>query len=205
MRFTSEDIRKKYNEEAPSYDWRLNILECFMGLQRLRSTLLKKAYGKVLAVAIGTGRDLPFYPRECTVTGIDLSEKMLGIAAKRANMLGLHPALLRMDAESLKFPDHSFDTVVSTLALCTFAHLKHTLQEMKRVCKPEGKILLLEHGKSNVPLLARLQDALDDCWCRRICCHLNREPDALVCDAGLEIITNRRSFFGILHAIEAKP
>ncbi|TSC60629.1 MAG: methyltransferase type 11 [Candidatus Peregrinibacteria bacterium Greene0416_62] len=205
MELNSEDIRQKYNKEASSYDWRLNVLETLTGMKKIRRELLAKASGNALAVAIGTGRDLLFYPRECTVTGIDLSEEMLRIAETNASRLHLHPALMKMDAESLTFLDDSFDTVVSTLALCTFPHPEKALQEMRRVCRPDGKVLLLEHGKSSLPKLARLQGALDDQWCKRSGCHLNRKPDELVRTAGFEILSDRKSFFGILHSIVAKP
>ncbi len=205
MELDSEDIRQKYDAEAPSYDWRLNVLEIVTGLKKARRELLSKATGQVLAIAIGTGRDLPFYPQNCIITGIDLSQEMLSIAGDRAKMLQLNPKLLTMDAESLTFLDDSFDTIVSTLALCTFPHPEEALQEMQRVCRPEGRVLLLEHGRSSSRVLAQLQDALDDQWSRRSGCHLSRSPDALVQTAGLEVLKNQRSFFGILHSIEANP
>jgi len=110
-----------------------------------------------------------------------------------------------MDGGYLGFPDRTFDTVVSSLTLCTFPHPIATLKEMGRVCRPDGKILLVEHGRSDHEWLGKWQDRRDDRHARQLGCHWNREPLELVCKAGLTPVTGRRSFLGIFHEIEAKP
>lgn len=205
MEISSVEIRKRYNKEAPGYDSKMCVIEYITGIRKIRGKLLQQACGEVLAVAIGTGRDLPLFPSNCDITGIDLVEDMLKIARKRAEELNRKVELAEMDAEALSFPDHSFDTVVSTLGLCTYAHPLAALSEMNRVCKPNGKILLLEHGRSTVSGLGWLQDALNDRWCRKVSCQINRQPDVLVREAGLTINSNTRSFFGIIHTIVAHP
>ena len=206
MEFTQEEIRLKYDGEASRYDSRVSIVEWVTGIAKLRRNLLQKATGNILEIAVGTGRNFPYYPAGCTITGIDPSPAMLELACKRAEKLHMHPRLLPMSAEDLSFPDHSFDTVVSSLSLCTIPHPLSALREMTRVCRPDGKALFLEHGRSTVAWLAQLQDRFSDAWYNQhMGCRWNREPIDLVKQAGQSILSHRRSFFGIMHTIEAAP
>ena len=194
-----------YAQEARGYDWKLAIVETLLGIGRLRQTFLAQAKGDVLDVGTGTGRNFPFYSPGCHVTGIDLSPQMLSIASKRADALGMRVELLEMDAEHMTFPSHSFDSVVSSLAVCTFPHPVDALREMARVCKPDGRILLLEHGRSDRRWFGNLQDRFAEKFASRSGCHWNREPLELVREAGLRVLTSRRSYLGMIHAIEARP
>ena len=130
---------------------------------------------------------------------------MLEIARQRGIALGLHTAFLVMDGESLAFSDQSFDTVVDSLTLCTFPDPVAALQEMARVCRTDGHILLLEHGRSNHGWLGQWQDRQADRHARKLGCRWNREPLDLVSQAGLTVISCRRTFLGIFHEIKAKP
>ena len=206
MEFTQAQIRQQYDQAAPWYDRQLSRVEGLMGIARLRRNLLRKATGNVLEIAVGTGRNFSCYPAACTITGVDPSTEMLEHARKRAEKLHMHPRLLAMNAEELSFTDQSFDTVVSSLSLCTIPHPLAALREMVRVCRPDGKALFLEHGRSTAAWLAYLQDRYSDVWYRNfIGCRWNREPLALVEEAGFDVLSARRSLFGILHAIEARP
>ena len=112
---------------------------------------------------------------------------------------------LTMDAETLAFPDRCFDTVVSSLTVCTFPEPAAALREMARVCRPDGRILLLEHGRSDVEWLGRWQDHRADRHAKALGCRWNREPLDLVRQAGLKLIASQRLFFGIFHLLEAVP
>ncbi|MBI3583112.1 MAG: class I SAM-dependent methyltransferase [Nitrospinae bacterium] len=107
-----------------------------------------------------------------------------------------------MDAESLAFPDRSFDTVVSSLTLCTFSDPLAALNEMARVCRKDGRILLLEHGRSSHEWLGRWQDRKAKGHAEILGCHWNREPLNLIQQVGLKVYSIRRIFFGIFHLIE---
>ena len=109
------------------------------------------------------------------------------------------------DAESLPFSSETFDTVVSTLSTCTFPNPVAALREMARVCRSEGKILLLEHGRSEHEGLGRWQDRHEDSFAKVFGCHWNREPLKLAREANLQVIAARQRFFGIFHLIEARP
>ncbi len=202
--FTSREIRQKYDRLAPWYDWLEGVSE-LLGVRHLRRELLERASGKVLEVAAGTGKNFRYYPRGSRLTAVDLSPSMLRIARKRAKTLGLHVPLLVMDAAALAFRDRSFDTVVSSLTVCTFPDPVAALREMARVCRADGRILLLEHGRSNREWLGRRQDRRADRHAKAAGCHWNREPLDLVRQAGLRVLAARRPFFGIFHLLEAGP
>jgi ubiquinone/menaquinone biosynthesis C-methylase UbiE len=111
-----------------------------------------------------------------------------------------------LDAEQLEFPDGSFDTVVSTLSTCTFPNPVKALREMKRVCQPDGLILLLEHGHSNFPWLARFQDRHEyQHYQEHAGCRWNQDSLDLVQSAGIRVLNSKRSILGMFHSIEAAP
>lgn len=203
--WTPAALRAAYDRFAPWYDLSLAPLEWAL-LGRLRRRLLSGARGRVLEVAAGTGRNLLHYPpgvRELVL--VDLSPGMLARARRRARRLGRPACFAAADAQALPFPDARFDTVVSTLATCTFPDPVAALREMGRVCRPGGRILLLEHGRSRLPWLARWQDRTAAAHARHLGCHWNREPLELVRAAGLGLIDAERHALGIVHLIEARP
>jgi phosphatidylethanolamine/phosphatidyl-N-methylethanolamine N-methyltransferase len=131
-----------------------------MWKQRLRARLLRRARGRVLDIGIGTGCNLPHYPAEVAVVGIDLSPRMLERAQQRAAALRRPVQLAPMNLLQLDFPDDAFDTVVATFVLlCLPESLQPAaLRELRRVCKPDGTILLLDYklsGHTPVRLLMR--------------------------------------------------
>ena len=204
VEFASRDISAKYDRVAPWYDWLESILN-LLGLSRLRRILLRRASGKVLEVAVGTGKNLPYYPRDCRIIALDLSSEMLRVARNRSAKLSLQVSFLVADAETLPFSDKSFDTVVSSLSTCTFPDPVAALEEMARVCRPEGRVFLLEHGRSDNEWLGRWQDRHADQFAKASACHWNREPLDMVRKAGLEVNGARRFFLGIFHQIQAAP
>lgn len=190
--------------ESKIYDFLTRLGEWF-GLRQKRRALLSSLRGQVLEVGIGSGINLPHYPADVTLTGVDLSPGMLALARQRAEKLNRAVDLQIMDVEALQFPDHSFDAVVSTLTLCTYPDPIKALREMARVLKPDGKILLLEHGVSNNRLLRWWQEKIAARHFRQHLCHLTRDPLALVRTAGLTIRHERRFGLGAMYLIEAKP
>ena len=199
--YTSEEIRHKYDSFACEFDRSSSFGE-LLGVGRLRQRLLRRASGQVLEVAVGTGANLRYYPSTCQITAVDLSQAMLEIAHERARRLKLNATFLLMDAESLGFDNEAFDTIVSSMSVCTFPDPIKVLQEMARICRKDGRILLLEHGRSNWTWLGRWQDRREESHATQLGCHWNREPLALIREAGLQVINSRRTFFGIFHEIE---
>jgi ubiquinone/menaquinone biosynthesis C-methylase UbiE len=204
VRFTCQEISRMYDSFAPWYDW-VEAIPDGLGVRNLRQKLLRKAIGKTLEVAVGTGRNLKFHLQDCSITAVDLSIQMLNVARKRAGSRPIQVSFSRVDAEALPFDDKSFETVVSTLSTCTFPNPIAALQEMRRVCRGNGRVLLLEHGRSDHDWLGRWQDHHEDSFARQLGCHWNREPLDLVRKANFQIISAHRRFFGIFHLIEARP
>jgi ubiquinone/menaquinone biosynthesis C-methylase UbiE len=164
------------------------------------------AAGRILDVACGTGQNLLLFPPGGEITAIDLSPKMLETAGRNAARRGIQAKFAEMDAEKLDFPDASFDSVVSALSTCTFPDPIRALREMRRVCRPGGRILLLEHGHSRVAWLARLQDRnADRHYQSHMGCRWNQNPLELANAAGLHVRAARRAVLGIYHSIEATP
>ncbi len=200
---SKEDIRDKYNSFASRY----NIIEIFSNffIGKYRKDLLKYAYGNVLEVGIGTGANLRYYDSNCKIIGIDLSREMLKKAERKAKTLRKEIILKEGDAEKLHFKREKFDTVVDTLGLCTYPNPIRALKEMKRVCKKNGKILLLEHGISNKAFIAKLQRKREHKHYQKIGCSLLRNPEELVRKAGLNINKIERKVLGIIYVIVAMP
>ncbi len=146
---TLRDLQNKWDRAARWYDLATVPLELFL-FRPLRSKLLQSAAGRVLEVAVGTGLNHSCYPAGVDIIAVDLSLGMLSHARQR----GVAKAVL-MDATRLAFADGTFDTVVSTLGTCTFPDPVRALREMRRVCRPGGRILLMEHGRSDWPAIAR--------------------------------------------------
>jgi ubiquinone/menaquinone biosynthesis C-methylase UbiE len=204
VEFASREISEKYDRFARCYDW-LEGIPDLLGIRRLRRSLLSRASGSVLEVAVGTGKNLVYYPHDCRLTAVDISRKMLNVARQRAAKLSMHVSFSLADAEVLPFADGCFDTVVSSLSTCTFPNPAGAFAEMARVCRMDGKILLLEHGRSDRDWLGRWQDRHADQFAKPVGCHWNREPLEFAKQAGLKVVKSRRSFFGVFHQIEAEP
>ena len=202
-RMNSKEIAEKYGKIARFYDFCLGIFEVF-GMSGLRRKLIEKASGKVLEIGIGTARNLKYYNEECEIIGIDYSKEMLEIAKKKADRLGMKIKLKKMNAEKLEFRKGEFDTIVDTLGLCTYPNPIKALREMKRVCKKNGRILLLEHGISNNKFVEKLQKRREEKHYKQLGCSLLRNHEELVRKVGLKIIKLERKFFGIFYLIEAR-
>jgi ubiquinone/menaquinone biosynthesis C-methylase UbiE len=193
-----KDLQRKWDRASRWYDPAVALLEALL-FRPLRRCLLSHAGGAVLEVAAGTGRNWRHYLPGAFVVAVDLSPGMLS----RARARGLDPVAV-MAAEQLAFRDAAFDTVVSTLATCTFPDPRAAILEMRRVCRPGGRILLLEHGRSDRPRLAAFQDRHAAGHARRLGCWWNRDPLAALRGAGLEPSAASRHFFGMVHVIEVR-
>ncbi len=123
---------------------------------------------RVLEVGVGTGLNLPLYPRGCSVVGVDISQEMLRKARQRTDELGLANVRLEvMDASNLLFANDSFDHVIATYVISAVPDPVKTLQEMQRVCKPRGHLVILNHFKSDNPVIGALEEMVAPV-CQRI-------------------------------------
>jgi ubiquinone/menaquinone biosynthesis C-methylase UbiE len=146
------------------------------GFIPLRQSLLSKVSGAVLEIGFGTGANLKFYPSHInSLTAIDPNPGMISLARSHPAEGVVSANLSLASVEWLPFPSSSFDTVVSTMTLCSVPHLSKALQELLRVVKPGGRLLFLEHGQSPDRSIRRWQDGLTPVWKHfGDGCHLNR-------------------------------
>jgi SAM-dependent methyltransferase len=157
----TDRLRSLWERYAPRDDRDTGFYDVWL-LGDSRSWACSQASGHVLEVAIGTGRNLPFYPRGIQLTGIDFSPAMLEIARDRAAELGIDVTLLEADAQHLPFVDDRFHTVVCTLALSSIADPAPAIGEMYRVLHPGGQLLVVGHVASPYRVV-RAGNDLKDC------------------------------------------
>jgi ubiquinone/menaquinone biosynthesis C-methylase UbiE len=151
-----------------------------------RRRVLSQASGRVLEIGIGSGLNLPFYGSEASsVYGIDPSDPLLRRAFRQRVARAV---LVEASAEVIPFDTSTFDTVVTTWTLCTIPQVIVALCEMRRVLRPDGRLLFVEHGLAPDHTVARWQHGLTPCWkCLGGGCHLDRKIDDLITAAGFRI------------------
>ncbi len=138
-----------------------------------RAELLKECRGDTLEVGVGTGKNIPQYPGEVRLTGIDFSERMIAVARRK---YGEWPGvkLLVMDAQQMDFDDNTFDTVVTSCVFCSVPDPVQGLKEIRRVCRKGAKILMLEHVRSNKRVIGPLMDVLNPVSLNIVGANINR-------------------------------
>jgi len=197
--------RRRYDRLASFYD----LLEAHVERFRFaswRARLRDRIVGdQALEVGVGTGKNLPYYPRDVKVTAVDLSPRMLERARRRASVLGLEVELREMDVQDLAFPDHIFDTVFATFVFCSVPDPVLGLRELRRVCKPGGMLLLLEHMRPGNPVLGLLFDLLNPMVVRMMGANINRRTMENIRRAGWRIRVEVRLSSDIVWWIEAEP
>jgi len=196
-------VKAIYDTMAPRYDRLIGVAERVL-LGDGRQWACAQATGRVLEVAIGTGRNLPFYPEGVQLTGVDLSPRMLDRAGARAET---HPSPVDLqlgDAQHLAYSDATFDTVVATLTLCSIPDDGAAVAEMIRVLRPGGRLVLLDHVASPNPVVRAVQRLFDPMLVRLQADHLLREPATAVRRAGLVIEQLERSRWGVVLRLAAR-
>jgi ubiquinone/menaquinone biosynthesis C-methylase UbiE len=161
--------------------------------------------GLVLEVGVGTGKNLPFYPSGAQMTAIDLSDRMLVRARRRAAALGVQVDLRLMDAQHLEFPAGTFDAAVATFVFCSVPDPVAGLRELGRVVRPEGDIWLLEHMRVDKPFIGPLMDALNPLVVRMMGANINRRTVENVRLAGLQMLSIEHLRGELVRLIHARP
>jgi len=200
---SASEIKASYAELADSMHRFERIDRAITG--RHRRHRFGDVEGEVLDVACGTGTNFRYLPETVELVGIDISPEMLAKAEATLADLGRDGTLREMDAQDLDFPDDSFDAVISALSTCTFPEPVAALREMDRVCKPEGTIRLVEHGRSDVGPIARFQEWRADAHYEQMGCRWTQEPRDVVEAAGLSIEETSTGLFGTITTFEINP
>jgi ubiquinone/menaquinone biosynthesis C-methylase UbiE len=195
--------RKRYNRIAFFYDLMDAPLE-YLRFASWRPMIRDRIKGRnALEVGVGTGKNLDYYPDDIEITAIDLSPRMLARARRRVGMLGLNVRLLEMDAQCLAFPDNCFDTVFATFVFCSVPDPVQGLRELRRVCKPNGRLLLLEHVRPGNGLLGILFDLINPLIVRMMGANINRRTVDNIKAAGWHIQTAQNLSSDVVRLIEA--
>jgi ubiquinone/menaquinone biosynthesis C-methylase UbiE len=198
----TERQRTVWQKAAARYDRAMAPLERGL-LAGSREWVGERAHGRVLEVAIGTGRSLEFYGPDVKLTGVDLSPAMLRRARRRARELNLTTTLRVGDVEQLPFDDASFDTVVCALGLCSIPRPDVAVREMARVLAPGGSLLLLDHIGSSWPPVWAAQWLVERITILTAGEHLTRRQLPVVLAAGLDVAETERLKAGTIERIRA--
>jgi phosphatidylethanolamine/phosphatidyl-N-methylethanolamine N-methyltransferase len=201
----AEAVRKRYDRVAPFYDLEQALGERLL-FGRLRHELWARVPegARVLEVGVGTGINMPHYPPDAHVSAVDVSERMLRRARKRAERLGVAVELSLMDAQHLTFDDVSFDSVVATFVFCSVPDPLAGLREARRVLRPGGQLLLLEHVRSDNPVAGKLMDWLNPLVVRLSGANINRRTVGSVRLAGFEGPLVSSHLLNLVKVIEAR-
>lgn len=202
MKTETQKIKRRYNRYSFIYD----CIECpceFLSFRKYRKNILSPIEGKVLEVGVGTGKNLDFYNYDkVDYTGIDFSPKMLAKAKKKHITKA---KLIEMDAQKITFKENTFDYIITTFVLCSIPDPIKALQEMKRVLKKDGKILMLEHVRSANPFFAFLQDIHNPLTKFLFGFNINRNTKENIHKSGLILEKDTSLAFGdVLHLFEAR-
>ena len=199
-------IREGYQRISPIYDKIESIMEWRFG--PWREKLWKLVQGpRVLEVGVGTGKNMKFWPRNTKVTAFDLTSGMLDFALRRANELNREgDDLFLADVQHLDLPSASFNTVVATFVFCSVPDPVQGLREIRRVVRPDGRILLLEHVRIDRPVISPLMDLLAPLVARIYGASINRRTVENVRIAGLQIESvENLDRIGMFKLIVARP
>jgi ubiquinone/menaquinone biosynthesis C-methylase UbiE len=160
MNDKNNKIKNRYNRISKIYDLLEKPMES-MSMDKWRLKLIERIEGeKVLEVGVGTGKNLSYYPEYLDLTGIDFSKNMLKKARDKVdNKKNIN--LVEMDAQDMEFDDNTFDTVVTSCVFCSVPDPIKGLKEIRRVCKDNGKIIMLEHMRSNNELVGKFMDFIN--------------------------------------------
>lgn len=203
----NDQVRRSWAKQAPRYDKQIGFFERRLFGRSHRPWACSRASGDTLEVAVGTALNLHFYPEGVRLTGLDLSPEMLAVGRERAAEVGRHIDLREGDAHDLPFDADSFDTVVCTYSLCNIPDPQRAVNEMKRVLKPGGKLILVDHIRAANKPLFWLQKAIEFATARLEGEHMTRRPAEHVDAAGFDIVErDRRAVAGIIERLVAtKP
>ncbi len=167
-----------------------------------KKALFRGMRGRVLFVGVGTGVDIPHFPPGQTIIAIDISDKMLIKACPRARAYPGRVVLLRADARNLKFPDASFDTVVTSCTMCSVPDPVRAFREFSRVLRPSGRLLMFEHVRSRNRMLGLSLDMMT-LWTRLSGTEMNRDTLSNARKAGFLVTSVASVFLDIILAIRA--
>jgi len=203
----TEAIKAKYDKKASSYDRALGPMEKMM-MGKWRKLLCSKVNGLVLEAGVGTGTNLVHYPEKNSVEkviGIDFSPKMLEVAFGKVPRAKVPVELLEADIQNLPFEENIFDTIITACVFCSVPDPVLGFKELRRVIKPNGKLFMLEHVRSEGIFLGPLMDKLNPLSVKLGGVNINRRTEKNIRLSGMKIISVEPLFKDIVKLITVSP
>jgi phosphatidylethanolamine/phosphatidyl-N-methylethanolamine N-methyltransferase len=201
---TTEIIKRRWNRTAWYYNYLMALMDR-LGVRKGRRMLWSRVESsRVLEIGVGTGNNFSYYPPDAEMTAIDFSEGMLKRAQKRASRHKVKVDLRQMDVQNMEFADNTFNTVAATLVFCSVPDPVRGIKEVARVCKPGGKVILLENDFSSISIIGWLVKLANPLALRMIGADFTRHPMDNVATSGLAVerVTSLRR--GLWKLIEAR-
>ena len=192
--------REKWDWLSLTYDWMTFGEDRRQGAEKRR--LFAKIQGRTLLVAIGTGNDLKYLPSDCNLIAIDISPRMIQRGRTKARREGGNIRMVLTDAQRLAFGDQTFDTVLTVCTFCSIPDPVQGLQEVYRVLKPAGQLLMFEHVRSKISPFALILDVMT-VLTRKFGPDLNRDTVGNVLQAGFRLEREENVYLDIVKIIEA--
>lgn len=186
MKNETEKIKHRYNRISMLFDLLEKPMEGFSA--KWRKEIMAEVYGDVLEVGMGTGKNIPYYPADVNVVGIDFSRNMLNKAIRKYDNNYKNITFREMDAQKMDFADNTFDCVLTSCVFCSVPIPVQGLKEIRRVCKPDGKIVMLEHVRSDGKIVGPLMDALNPIPLYLYGANINRDTVGNLRKAGFSAI-----------------
>ncbi|MBC5637316.1 class I SAM-dependent methyltransferase [Ornithinibacillus sp. BX22] len=198
-----EKLIKKYDSQVSMYENNRNNPT----VAGWREKLIKSAYGKVLEVGVGVGANFPHYDKQkvSEIIGVDFSKEMIKSAEQQAITNQLHVHFIHQDVDTLSLQSNSFNSIVSTLTLCSYPDPVKTLNKYNDWCQEDGAVLFLEHGLSSNILLSMTQKVVDPLYRRFSGCHCDRDILKIMEASKLQVKHIEQYWSGMVSLIWAKP
>ncbi|UCG83460.1 MAG: class I SAM-dependent methyltransferase [Dehalococcoidia bacterium] len=200
----TETARRRWNRTALIYDPMMAFMERVI-VRKWRALLWSRVEtSRVLEIAVGTGKNFPYYPDDAEITAVDFSENMLEHAKDRARKQRVKVNLQQMDVQNLEFEDNTFDTVAATFTFCSIPDQVRGIREVERVTKPGGKVVILEQDLSSKRILRWLLNLANPLLAWITGANFNRRPVENIARSGLKLEKVTELWGGRFKLIEAR-
>ena len=197
-------VKRKYDKASYAYDI-MELLQEKLLYSRWREMASRHLRGRTLEVGVGTGKNIKYYPKNASVVAIDVSEKMLRKAARRARKLGLDVKFIAMDAQKLAFKEGVFDSTLSTFVFCSVPDPVKGISELGRASKPDGTMVFLEHVRSSNRLLGSIMDLVNPIFQWLTGVNINRDTTRNIQKGGATLVRENAFLAAIFRFLVAEP